>query len=150
MLQSVLFLTGHSSLFFFSLNQLIREIPPKMMAVLQLSAFREWLSCSYSSLCPENAQATAVQQQEKRGTQNHWRMFCYSPSHFQCLGFGFSARESALWRGMPWFNKSLTISQCVVATVADILWEIRSREGLLSGNIQAAVLGLTVSPWQIL
>lgn len=109
MLQSVLFLTGHSSLFFFSLNRLIREIPPKVMAVRQLSGFREWLSCSYSSLCPENVQATAVQQWEKRGTQNHWRTFCNSTSHSQCLGFGFSAHESALWRGMPCFNKNLTL-----------------------------------------
>lgn len=81
-----------------------------MMAVLQLSGFREWLSCCYSSLCPENVQATVVQQQEKRGTQNHWRTFCNSASHSQCLGFGFSAHESALWRGMPCFNENLTLS----------------------------------------
>lgn len=35
------------------------------MAVLQLSGFGERLSCCYSRLCPENMQATVIQQQEK-------------------------------------------------------------------------------------
>lgn len=107
MLQSVLFLTGHS--FSFHWTNWLGKFHQKMMAALHLSGFGEWLPCCYSSLCPENMQATVIQQQEKRGTQNHWRTFCNSTSHSQCLGFGFSAHESALWRGMPCFNKNLTL-----------------------------------------
>lgn len=101
------------------------------MAFLLLLKFVSWERASYSDSAAR-----------EKGNPEPLTHFSNSTSHSQCLGFGFSAHESALWRGMPCFNKNLTLYFPVCCSaVADILWEIRSRQRLLFGYIQAAILG---------
>lgn len=68
------------------------------MAFLLLLKSVSWERASYSNSAAR-----------EKGNPEPLTHFCNSASHSQCLGFGFSAHESALWRGMPCFNKNLTL-----------------------------------------
>lgn len=68
------------------------------MAFLLLLKFVSWERASYSDSAAR-----------EKGNPEPLTHFSNSTSHSQCLGFGFSAHESALWRGMPCFNKNLTL-----------------------------------------
>lgn len=68
------------------------------MAFLLLLEFVSWERASYSNSAAR-----------EKGNPEPLTHFSNSTSHSQSLGFGFSAHESALWRGMPCFNKNLTL-----------------------------------------